>query len=61
MEREVRRSVFHRISSKRNQLSIIEEYLLGPYTGSSHSYSVNAFPTQTAVRLDSKPIDLAEY
>ena len=61
MEREVRKPVVHRISSKRSQLSIIEEYLLGPYTGTSHSCSVNAFPRRTAVRLDSKPIDRAEY
>ena len=61
MEREVRRSVVHRISSKHSQLSIIEENLLSPCTGSSHSYSVNEFPRRTAVRLDSKPIDRAEY
>ena len=61
MEREVRRSVFHRISSKRSQLSIIEENLLSSCTGSSHSYSVNELPTRTVVRLDSKPKDRAEY
>ena len=61
MELEVRRSVVHRISSKRSQLSIIEENLLRPDTGSSHSCSVKEFPRRTAAPLESKPIDRAVY